>query len=237
MAAMLSRLTRSGVLRADRDFSHDVFRVQSVETTGTAEDVACLIDPFCYVSYDSALRLHGLRGGPPGSLHLSTPEAAQWRLRRAEQLQPLTADNDDPTPSYPRIYFHDKLRRRSLILHTTAADTQISKIHEVRTSTIGATFADTLAEPRLCGGMAKVLGIWRRHARDHVSEIVAALDRSATKIVKVRAGYIFTERLGVETPEISAWRALAQRGGSRRLDPERPYAPIYSERWMLSLNV
>lgn len=109
------------------------------------------------------------------------------------------------------------------------------ELGRIRVSTLAATFVDTLTEPGRCGGMDKVLKLWDRHARAHVREIVAALE-GASKIVKVRAGYIFTERLGIETPAIGAWQAFAQRGGSRRLDPERPYAPVFSERWMLSLN-
>jgi predicted transcriptional regulator of viral defense system len=95
---------------------------------------------------------------------------------------------------------------------------------------------DTLAEPARCNGMAAVLKLWDRHARQHVQDIASYIDQTWSKIVKVRAGYIFSERLGIETPTISSWVAFAQRGGSRRLDPERPYAPTFSERWMLSLN-
>ncbi len=54
--------------------------------------------------------------------------------------------------------------------------------------------------------------------RRPVSEILAALDAGSSKIVKVRAGYIFTERLVIETSDISKWQAFAQKG---RVPPAR----------------
>jgi len=61
--------------------------------------------------------------------------------------------------------------------------------------------------------MAAVLKVWRRHAAGHLTAIVDAADDAAAKIVKVRAGHILSERLGMERPEIAAWAAFAQRGG------------------------
>jgi hypothetical protein len=42
--------------------------------------------------------------------------------------------------------------------------------------------------------------------------------------------------MGVEGARIDAWRAFAQRGGSRKLDPSAEYRPVFSEIWMISLN-
>jgi len=236
-ATLISHLIRSDALSADRDFAPGVYRVLEIEAPETAEQLACLVDPFCYVSYRSALHMHRLIGERPSPLHLSTPEAKLWKARHAELMAGLEPDAEGLGPSYGRISIGGKIRRRAVLLHETSTPTPVVEIDQARVSAIGPTFVDTLTEPGRCGGMAAVLKVWNRHARQHAPEIVEALDRSASKMVKVRAGYIFTERLAIETPAIAAWQAFAQRGGSRRLDPEQPYAPTFSERWMISLNV
>ena len=235
LSAMISRLFARSVLTTDADAGYGAYRVLNVEGAGSAEEVACLLDPFCYVSYGSALYLHRLARMRPAPLHISTLEGGQWRARHSARLMELSPDKEGKRPHYPRIGLGEKLRRRALAVHETKSPAPTVETGPVRVSTLAATFVDTLTEPGRCGGMDKVLRLWHRHAGAHVPELVAALE-SASKIVKVRAGYIFTERLGIETPEIGAWQALAQRGGSRRLDPERPYEPNFSERWMLSLN-
>ena len=70
-----------------------------------------------------------------------------------------------------------------------------------------------------------------------IGQIISAVEEENASIVKVRAGYILSERLGIADPRIEAWKAFAQRGGSRKLDPDAPYAPVFSGAWMLSLNV
>ena len=108
---------------------------------------------------------------------------------------------------------------------------------ETRISSIGQTFADMLGESGLCGGMRHVLDVWEREAAQWVPEIAASVDKLTSKIAKVRAGYILSELLEIEHPAIERWEQFAQRGGSRKLDPEGEYLPSFSERWMISLNV
>ncbi len=63
------------------------------------------------------------------------------------------------------------------------------------------------------------------------------LDLTPKALIKSRAGYILEERLGLHHPCVESWKAFGQRGGSRRLDPARDFAPVFSETWMISLNV
>jgi len=107
----------------------------------------------------------------------------------------------------------------------------------VRVTDIGETFLDMLEHPERCGGMIHVLDVYANHASIYLPQIVRRIDRTETKLTKVRAGYIITERLGLKSETAESWRRYAQRGGSQRLDPKAPYAPQFSENWMISLNV
>ena len=85
--------------------------------------------------------------------------------------------------------------------------------------------------------MSHVLDAWEEHAGTYLDEIVAAVDTATSGLAKSRAGYILEERLGLHHRGIERWKAFAQRGGSRKLDPARDFAPPFSEKWMISLNV
>ena len=104
-----------------------------------------------------------------------------------------------------------------------------------RVATIGQTFLDMLQHPDLYGGMAHVLEVRDEHAITYLDHIIAAVS-SASSVVTCRAGYIIEERPGVKDPGVEEWHDCAQRGGSCRLDPGRPYIPEWSEKWMISLN-
>ena len=82
-----------------------------------------------------------------------------------------------------------------------------------------------------------MLNVWKKHAGKYLKEIISTIDECDTKIVRIRAGYVLDELLGNNHPSIDKWLKVAQRGGSRLLDPEKPYTPSYSEKWMISLNV
>ena len=62
-------------------------------------------------------------------------------------------------------------------------------------------------------------------------------ERHGKAIDKIRAGYLLTEVCSLTDSVVESWTQFAQRGGSRKLDPETEYAPEFSERWKLSINV
>ena len=84
--------------------------------------------------------------------------------------------------------------------------------------------------------MPHVVDVFTKHGATYVSEIIPLVEAGSAAIIKVRAGYLLEERLGIHDPRIASWRRWAQRGGSRKLDPQKPYVPRFSEDWMISLN-
>ena len=81
-----------------------------------------------------------------------------------------------------------------------------------------------------------MLDVWEEHAETYFDEIVAAINTAKSGLAKSRAGYILEERLGLHHRDIESWKMCAQRGGSRKLDPSKKFAQIYSKKWMISLN-
>ena len=132
-----------------------------------------------------------------------------------------------------------KVRRRPVAWHDIRHPGEAVQVRDstVRMAKIGQTFMDMLMENQWCGGMSHVLDVWDEHARTYLEDIITAIEQAPKKLVKVRAGYILDERLKIHDPRIESWRAFAQRGSSQKLDPSREFAPTFSEKWMLSLNV
>jgi predicted transcriptional regulator of viral defense system len=240
MRAAQRRLRARGAIAQDADFRLGLWRIVQAARSGSAEEVACIADPFCYVSHLSAMERYGLTERSPEALHLTTPARSVWnglrdaRLRADLELAPHIAQ-----PPLVRFGFKGRVRRRPVTVHETRHPAQPVAVSGERTriTDIGRTFADMLDMPALCGGMHHVLEVWARNAADWQEEIIVAVDAIDSRIAKVRAGYIFTELLDITEPRINRWSAFAQRGGSRKLDPDADYQPRFSERWMISLNV
>ena len=107
----------------------------------------------------------------------------------------------------------------------------------IRVATVGRVFLDMVREPQHCGGIQHVVDTWRAYAERNLPLIVEEIERHGNAVEKVRAGYLLDEVCHLSHPLIDGWTKLAQRGGSRMLDPQAEYASHYSEKWMLSINV
>jgi predicted transcriptional regulator of viral defense system len=108
--------------------------------------------------------------------------------------------------------------------------------YPIRATTPERTLLDGLLAPELTGGIGNVLRAWVL-ARDtlDLDKLVSYVDRFAVAVLRQRAGYVLDE-LGLSHPRLEQWMERTRRGGSSRLVGSAPYAPIYSERWNLSLN-
>lgn len=234
---MISRLQRQRVIVPDADFRSGVWRVVQASTSGTAEEIVCLVDPFCYVSHLSAMQRYGLTERSPDALHVTRPKREIWnKLRDEKMAREMKADVHHPI--LVRYGFEEAVRRRPVTVHESRNPAETLPVSDgSRVSSLGRTFADMLSEPALCGGMRHVIDVWENHAEDSFDEIIEAIDTFDKKLVKVRAGYLLTELLGIRNPIVDSWEKNAQRGGSQKLDPDAPYEPVFSDRWMLSLNV
>lgn len=239
--ALIRNLVKDRSLVGDADFRSGVWRIVQAVTAGTAEEACCLADPFCYVSHISAMNRYNLTDRTPIELHLTTPDRPVWNRLRDQKMD-AEIPNISPLVEVPllnRIGFKKRVRRREISLHETMHPAEPIPIRgeNARIAPIGHVFVEMLENPGLCGGIRHVLDVWENEARDWLSEIITQIDKHTSKIVRVRAGYILEERMGVSNTVIASWVQDAQRGGSRKLDPDSPYASTYSKRWMISLNV
>ena len=231
-------LKKTGLIGADRDYgARGIIRVLNVPDL-PAEDIICLLDPTCYISHLSAMQRWGLTDRSPYTLVLKRPDhktaAAQLLAYMNESL-----GEDEANPFPLKIVHHPaRVRNRAVRIYKSKVAGAFLKNRgdNVRLSTIGQTFLDMLQRPDRCGGMSHILDVWEEHAEPYLEEIVAAIDTATSGLVKSRAGHILEERLGLHHRGIEHWKAFVQRGGSRRLDPAKDFAPTLSETWMISLN-
>ena len=234
----LRNLYRAGVTRYDEDYGSRLIRILVVSEQ-SAEEIVCFADPLCYVSHLSAMHRWGLTDRSSKALICTRPD----RWTSTVQLSNMMSNHlDSLPPKRFRLYYigHPKtVRGRPVrMFESKAADASINlRGTGIRLATIGQTFLDMLQRPELCGGMSHVLDIYDEHAENWLDEIVASVDSVNSKLVKSRAGYILEERLSLNHKKIETWKYLVQRGGSRKLDPAKAFASVYSETWMISLNV
>ena len=232
-------LCKARVIDDDDDYGRRVMRIL-VAHDQPLEDIVCLADPLCHVSHLSAMQWWGLTNRVPREVLFSRANVSESKVRLLKMME---NDSRSLPPEYlqlRRIKHPGSVRGHPIrmIDSKPIGNSVVVQGRRMRLATIGQTFLDMLRRQDLCGGMRHVLEVYEEHAGQWVEEIVAAVDEFQNKIVKCRAGYILSERLGIHHEKIDAWKTSApQRGGSCKLDPSKDYAPHYSEAWQLSLNV
>lgn len=234
-------LKDEGIIRQDHDYTR-LWRVTEI-SDAPADEIVCLADPYCYISHLSAMQRYGLTDRRPEALLITTvsPQIAKESIRN--QVRQDFGKFADTSGVYIEPLHHVRhpyqVRGRLVDAHISRkeGDWRALRGSFARIASIGQTFLDMVDEPKRCGGMLHILEVWAEHAYTFLDEIVDRVDKSTKAIHKVRAGYILSERLGIDDSRVMAWKKFAQRGGSQVLDPGRPYVDRYSEEWMISINV
>lgn len=216
---------------------------QIISKKQDAEDIACTVDPFAYISHLSAMAYHGLTNRIPKIIYLSSPAPRDWiesaQKKMKNDLGSYYKDYCDYSlPKLIRLNFsiihNNKIFRYSSIHHGAFKHIEGRML---RVSTIGRTFLDMLREPDYCGSMYHVIDVFKNHGEQYSNLIIDEIERHGTNIEKSRAGYLLEEILHIEDSRINEWAKAVQRGGSRKLDPKQAYSEKYSLRWSLSLNM
>jgi predicted transcriptional regulator of viral defense system len=239
----LKGLTQMGFVRFP-DFGN-FWGIPSVVNNKRAVELACEIDPFCYMSHLSAMNYHGLTNRQPKLLFLTSPTISTWQeLAGRKMRQDLGADYQRFTEAkFPCLvrprYPIQKLCRTpvNLLVGKRAGIGSFINASTFRVAKIGVTFLEMLNRPELCGGMSHVVEVFEEHASTFSDLLIDEIDRNGTAIEKSRAGYILEERCGMTNDKIQGWLKFVQRGGSRLLDPSKAYESKFSKKWGLSLNV
>lgn len=237
---VVSNLFKTRALEVDQDYGRSVYRVLTVGES-SADEVTALANPFGHISHISAMQRWGLTERRPEALYLTIPSANTASALIEERMAKDYGSLDSLRSVKMRLIRHPNVvRGRALSVHETRRPTQWIQVQNsyARLATIGQAFVDTVERPQHCGGMAHVMDVWRAHAAVFLEEIISTVDKIGTPIAKVRAGYFLDEMLGIGNDQrVVAWAQFAQRGSSRVLDPTKEFGPIYSEKWMLSINV
>lgn len=242
---LVKDLTSSGILQSSKNLSNKNIYTVLGQDTSSSEELACCIDPFCYISHMSAMEYHGLTDRLPKTLFLTAPEAKIWTQLATERMNKdlgndLSKYIEAGMPLLNRTKLK-KINRKIVDYHTSKAWNPgcylVFQDENLRVSTIGRTFLDMIREPDLCGGIYHVLDIFEEYAPRYLKLIVAEVEQHGTKIDKVRVGYILDEKLKLYCEPIKNWLVYVQRGGSRKLYAHHEYSPVYSEKWCLSINI
>jgi predicted transcriptional regulator of viral defense system len=238
----LSDMLNAGVLTKFSGLSGNYFKILGMADVD-AEEIICSIDPFCYVSHLSAMAYHGITDRLPRTVFVSSPSPKEWKNFATEQMK---KDLGELYESYIEQRFPQMTRPRPDKIAGRVVEFKHSSHlgayrnvqgKSLRVSTVSRTFLDMLRDPELCGGMQHVIDVYREYSKQYLRQIIDEIDAHGKEIEKARAGFILENEIGVSDSRIDSWQSKAQRGGSRKLDPNNEYSPFFSERWAISLNL
>ncbi len=240
---IIKSLMDHNILKSSRLLKYQPF----FETVGghklTNQEIICSVDPFSYISHNSAMYFHNLISEEPFQIYFTSPSQHVWKslaIKKMDQeLKGHFVQYKSCNLPLLRRYAIPRLKGSLPHRYSTKHIGQFvfSNYNRLRISTIGRTFLDMLRKPDLCGGIKNVIIVFISNAKKYIDEILYEIDAYGSKIERVRAGFIFEELCKLQNPIINSWEQYAQRGGSQKLDSSNKYSPIFSEKWCLSINV
>ena len=201
------------------------------------DEVLMEAHPYATLAYLSALAFHGLTEELPKEILALAPAQGTGEL-----MPPGTHREDWEELALVRGSLVRRILGRTVTWFRVAPRHYFGlgeyrpRGYPVRVTTPERTLLDGLLHPDLCGGIEVVLRAWAlAYDTLDLDLLVRYVDQFGIGVLRQRAGFILDE-LGLAHPALEQWRVAAKRGGSSKLVAATPYAPIYSERWSLSLN-
>ena len=207
--------------------------------TGAVDEYEVLMEahPYAALAYLSALVFHELTDQLPKEITAITP------IQRPSGLLPPGTEQLDwegiarvPAILIPHIFDRPVHWIRVSSEKYFGIDAYRPQGYPVSVTTPERTLIDGLRQPELSGGIENVLQAWVT-ARDllDLERVLEYSEKFNIAVLRQRVGYVL-EALGFSHTTLEGWRTRARRGGSSKLVGSEPYAPVYSERWNLSLN-
>ncbi len=240
---LIRLLSENGIINQHKDFPENkVFSLIGKKSFDPG-DIACAVDPFCYVSHLNAMSYHGISDRIPSVLIISSPAQKDWTpFARAKMEKDLgeAADEylENRLPLLQRIKMV-KIGKHAIVKYSSIhlGAFKLIRDRSIRVSSIGRTFLDMVRAPQLCGGMSHVVDVYKNYGKQYKKLIIDEVDRNGNSIEKSRVGYLLEEICRVADDKIDIWVNSVQRGGSRKLDPHEEYSSNYSEKWCISINI
>lgn len=233
----ISNMESQGVIR--QDLNLPTYFISNKDKP-TAQQVICVVNPYSYIAYLTAMEWHGLTDRMPYVIHMMTCSSDEYRTRINAYINEQIPDVEDSNPiTPPRIIKYPAFDKKSFEFHQTKKfklPKEQSGSGGVRVTSIGDTFLDMLKKPDLCGGFEHVIEVFQEHGEEYLPVIVKTIEAKGSSMDKARAGYILEEECKLSHKTINKWKSSVSRGGSRKLIPSNPYIDIYSETWCISIN-
>ena len=218
----------------------------STVATDSVSDLAqiCQVDRVSFASFATAMEIYGFSNRIPKTYFMQTLSQKDWSVESKSRMQ---RDLSDGLTEYgnnemPPLTRSNPAKIRSSNIQWIRSQNALGgwrwiDDRSVRVSTVGRLFLDMMQRPELCGGIRHVIEVFSDYAAQYLPAILAEYEAHANNIDKVRAGYILEEHCALRSDVIQQWTSFATRGGGQKLDVSSDYAPTFSERWMLSINV
>jgi predicted transcriptional regulator of viral defense system len=206
----------------------------------SAQQVVCTANPCSYIAYLNAMEWHGITDRIPKTMQVVTCSQAAFKKLVSSDLTKEFPEATDLKMLIPkRLVELPKIDGKEFIFHQKR-DFKLPKEQSdsggIRVPSIGDTFLDMLKKPEFCGGFNHVLDVYKEYGSEYLPLITKAVNKNGNAIDKARAGYILEEVLGISHKLIDKWKESVSRGGSRKLIASKPYKPVFSETWCISIN-
>ena len=168
-------LIAAHIIRPDKDYGDRAYYINAIPNL-PADEITCILDPLCHVSHLSAMQRWGLTDRAPAFLQLTKPNRGLARIKLQEKTTQQLHNTQYDSPPIPLtdISHPKKVRSQPINIFATASPGALIKIRgtETRISSIEQTFLDTIAKPKMCGGMSHVIQVWKNNFEKYSTTII-----------------------------------------------------------------